>query len=209
VTSPTQGTVRGRFAKRHQRYIRTVDQPTPTSAPGNLAAAIDSAPTSHPETAVDRNRAAANRPPLAGYALVGGAYGTAVVGVTAVGRSLGRPVERTSTLELALLAGATFKAARIVSRERVGSVVRAPFVEGEAASPDAKPAGDGLQRAIGELVTCTRCVGTWAALGLVAARTVAPRPGRLLITTLAVGAANDFMQAGFTIVCNAADERRR
>ena len=184
-------------------------QPTPTRAFADLTAAIDRGPISHGETAADRSGTAASRPPLAAYALVGGAFGAAVVGVTAVGRSFGRPVERTSALDLALLAGATFKTARIVSRERLGSVVRAPFVEGEATSPDAAPAGDGLRRAIGELVTCTRCVGTWAALGLVAARTVAPRPGGLLITTLAVGAANDFMQAGFTVLCNAAEERRR
>ena len=160
-------------------------------------------PILHAEAETDAT--AARRSPLAGYALVGSAFGVAVVGAA----GLGRRVERPSALDLALLAGATFKTARIVSRERLGSVVRAPFVEGEAASPDAEPAGDGLQRAIGELVTCTRCVGTWAALGLVAARTVAPRPGRLLITTLAVGAANDFLHAGFTVLCNAAEERRR
>ena len=163
------------------------------------------------ERTAEANRfgAEARRPPFAGYAIVGGAFAAAVVGVAAVGRVHGHQVEPPGALELALLAGATFKAARLVSRERLGSVVRAPFVEGETASPDAEPAGDGLQQAIGELVTCSRCVGTWAALGLVAGRTVAPRPGRLLIATLAVGAANDFLQAGFTVLCNAADERRR
>ena len=142
------------------------------------------------------------RPPLAAYGLVGGAFGAAVIGVAVVGR----PIERPSVLELALLAGATFKAARIVSQERLGSVVRAPFVEGESASSDAEAAGEGLHKAVGELVTCTRCVGTWAALGLVAARRVAPRAGGLLITTLAAGAVNDFLQAGFVALCNTANE---
>ena len=140
-----------------------------------ITADIDRRSISHAEAEAERKGAAATRPPLAGYSLVGGAFGAAVVGVAA----FGRPVERPSALDLALIAGATFETARIVSRERLGSVVRAPFVEGEATSPDAAPACDGLQRAIGELVTCTRCVGTWAALGLVAARTVAPRPGSL------------------------------
>ena len=194
-----------RFGKRRQRYLRTVRDPRRTPAGELITADIDRRSISHAEAEAERKGAAATRPPLAGYSLVGGAFGAAVVGVAA----FGRPVERPSALDLGLIAGATFKTARIVSRERLGSVVRAPFVEGEATSPDAAPAGDGLQRAIGELVTCTRCVGTWAALGLVAARTVAPRPGRLLITTLAVGAANDFMQAGFTVLCNAAEERRR
>jgi Protein of unknown function (DUF1360) len=195
--------VGSRFAKRRQRYLRTVRDPRRTPAGEAITADIDRRSISHAEA--EAKGAAVPLPPLAGYALVGCAFGAAVVGVAA----FGRPVERPSALDLALLAGATFKTARIVSRERLGSVVRAPFVEGDATSPDAAPAGNGLQRAIGELVTCTRCVGTWAALGLVAARTVAPRPGRLLITTLAVGAANDFMQAGFTVLCKAAEERRR
>jgi hypothetical protein len=109
-------------------------------------------------------------------------------------------------LDFALLAGATFKAARVVSRERLGSVVRAPFVEDEEAGPDAAPAGDGLRRALGELVTCSRCTGTWAALALVAARTVAPRAGSVLVTTLAAGAANDFLQAGFAALCSASEQ---
>ena len=115
-------------------------------------------------------------------------------------------MERPSALDLALLAGATFKAARIVSQERLGSVVRAPFVDGESGASDAEAAGDGLQQAIGELVTCTRCVGTWAALGLVAAPDGRLAYRALLITTLAAGAVNDLLQAGFVALCNTANE---
>ena len=96
-----------------------------------------------------------------------------------------------TALELTLLAAASFKVARAISRERVGSVVREPFVQGE------RPVGSGARRAFGELVTCTRCVGTWAAAGLVATETAAPRFGRVLTLTLAAGAGNDFMQAAF------------
>jgi hypothetical protein len=146
-------------------------------------------------------------PPLAGYAVVLGTFGAALGGVAALERALRRGDERPDALELALLAGATFKAARVISRERLGSVVRAPFVDGEEAGPDAPPAGDGVRRALGELVTCSRCAGTWAALGLVGAQAVAPRAGRVLVTTLAAGAANDFLQAGFAALCGRANER--
>ena len=54
----------------------------------------------------------------------------------------------------------------------------------------------GLDQAIGELVTCSRCVGTWAAAGLGVTQVLAPRFGRLLTLTLAAGAINDFLQAG-------------
>ena len=33
-----------------------------------------------------------------------------------------------------------------------------------------RPRGRGLRRAVGELVTCTRCVGAWSALGIVGLR---------------------------------------
>ena len=143
--------------------------------------------------------------PLVGYSLVGGAFGLTLVGVSALEKSVNRLVERPTSHELIMLAAATFKASRIVSHERVGSVVRAPFVEGDSSNEDAEPAGDGLQRAIGELVTCSRCVGTWAALGLISTRIIAPRTGRLLVTTLAVGAANDFLQASFRALCTASE----
>lgn len=152
-----------------------------------------------------RQEPGARRPPLAGYGVVVGVFGAALGTVSLLERRLGRSATPVTPLDAVLLAGATFKAARVVSRERVGSVVRAPFVE-ERAGGEARPSGTGLRRALGELVTCSRCAGTWAALGLVSSRVVAPRFGRLLTTTLAAGAANDFLQAGFVALCARADE---
>ncbi|HEY8236764.1 MAG TPA: DUF1360 domain-containing protein, partial [Gaiellaceae bacterium] len=55
----------------------------------------------------------------------------------------------------------------------------------------------GFDEAIGELVTCTRCIGTWAAACLASTQILAPRFGRLLTWSLGAAAANDFLQAGF------------
>ena len=66
-------------------------------------------------------------------------------------RSAATPRDLTA-LDLVTLAGATFKASRTISRDRVGTFLREPFVEGEAGDGDEHPAGEGLQRAIGELV---------------------------------------------------------
>ena len=63
-----------------------------------------------------------------------------------------------------------------------------------------------LQRAIGELVTCTRCVGVWVAAGLGSAQVVTPRFGRLLTWTLAAGAANDFLQTAFVALNNKSEQ---
>lgn len=151
-------------------------------------------------------------PPYRAYAAILGTFAGALAGTAALERELSRETRRWTPLELVLLSAATFKAARAISRERVGSVLREPFVETEGDAPggtvEERPVGEGLQRAVGELVTCTRCAGTWAAAGLIATRTLAPRFGRLLTWSLAAGAANDFLQAGFAAICARADAPR-
>jgi hypothetical protein len=85
--------------------------------------------------------------------------------------------------------------------------VREPFVRGEARSGDEEPVRTGgFDEAIGELVTCTRCIGTWAAAGLASTQILAPRFGRLLTWSLGAAAANDFLQAGFAALTTKADE---
>ena len=101
-------------------------------------------------------------------------------------------------LDFAVLSAATFKAARTLARDEVTSFIREPFVEGQAHEGGEEPVRRGdLRQAIGELVTCSRCVGTWAAAGLAATQILAPRFGRLLTWSLAAAGANDFLQAGF------------
>jgi hypothetical protein len=138
------------------------------------------------------------RPPYEAYAGIAGAF-LAGLGAVSV---LARRSPPGTALELVALSAATFKASRTLSRERLASFVREPFVEGA----DEGPAGEGLQRAIGELVTCTRCVGTWSAAGLASAQMLTPRFGRVLTWTLAAAAANDFLQAAFSALCAKANE---
>ena len=142
------------------------------------------------------------RPPYGSYAAIAGAFTGSLVGVGALARALGRRPEDLTALDLVALSAATFKAARTLSREKVASFVRQPFVEGEAyTGEDEEPAGTGMQRALGELVTCTRCIGTWSAAALVSSQLLAPRFGRLVTWTLGAGAANDFLQAAFKALC--------
>jgi len=89
----------------------------------------------------------------------------------------------------------------------VTSFLRAPFVEGEAHSGDEEPKETGdLQQAIGELVTCSRCIGTWVAAGLATTQILAPRTGRLLTWTLAAAGTNDFLQAAFAALTSKSNE---
>ncbi len=51
---------------------------------------------------------------------------------------------------------------------------------------------------MGELLTCTRCLGSWSALTLVGLRAVAPRPAKVAASVLALSTANNVLQAAMT-----------
>ncbi|HEX6130852.1 MAG TPA: DUF1360 domain-containing protein [Actinomycetota bacterium] len=137
------------------------------------------------------------RPPYGAYAAIVGTFTAGLTGAALLARALGREPRDLTALDLLALSGATFKASRTISRDKVTSFLREPFVEGEAYDGHEQPAGEGAQRAIGELITCTRCVGTWVAAALGATQVVFPRFGRLLAWSLCASAANDFLQTGF------------
>jgi hypothetical protein len=142
--------------------------------------------------------------PYGGYAAILATFGGTVAATAVLERALRSHVRPPSALDFVLLSAGSFKAARAVSRERVGAVLRQPFVEPNGEGTEIaleQPAGEGLRRAIGELVTCTRCAGTWTAAALLASQAAAPRLGRILTWTLAAGAANDFLQAAFAALC--------
>lgn len=143
----------------------------------------------------------ADRPPSASYATL--------MGVFAVGLALASRVSTSEQelrpIDLVALGLATFKASRTISHDEVTSFLRQPFVFEEAHEGET-PAGTGMQQAIGELVTCTRCVGTWIAAGLTSSLAVTPRFGRLLVWTLDAAAVNDFLQAGFSALTAKSNE---
>ena len=109
--------------------------------------------------------------------------------------------------ELIPLSAATFALSKLIVHEKVETWLRQPFVEER---PDGKrPRGRRLRYAVGELLNCTRCMGAWSALGLVALRVHSPAAGRTVTTVLAASAGNDVLQTAFSLLCakaNAAHE---
>jgi hypothetical protein len=147
------------------------------------------------------------RRPYGAYAGITGAFvgGLAVAG--ALAHLLDRDPREHDALDLVVLGVATFKAARTITRDDVASFIREPFVEGEAGDghEHAVETGD-LRQAIGELVTCSRCIGTWVAGGLATTQILAPRFGRVLTWTLAAAGVNDWLQAGFAALTKKANQ---
>jgi hypothetical protein len=148
------------------------------------------------------------QPPYRAYATIVGTFVASLGAVSGLAALRNRPSDVVSPTDLALLGLATFKASRTVSRDKVTSFVREPFVEGEAYDgEDEKPTHDSeMKQALGELVTCTRCIGTWLGAGLASMQILTPRTGRLLTTVLAAGALNDFLLAGFSTLTAKANE---
>ncbi len=150
----------------------------------------------------------AEQPPYRAYAAIMGTFLAGMGAVSAAAAARNRPHFEMAPIDLALLGLATFKASRTVARDKVTSFVREPFVQGEAYDgEDEKPTHDSdLKQAIGELVTCTRCIGTWIGAGLASTQILAPRAGRLLTSVLAAGAVNDFLLAGFSALTAKSNE---
>jgi hypothetical protein len=136
------------------------------------------------------------------YAALNAVYAALLAGVVI---GLGERADRDPVrpIELVPLGAATFAVSKVVAREKIGSWMREPFVED--AEHGGRPRGNRIQRALGELVTCSRCVGAWSALGVVGLRLAAPRSGRVVTAVLATSAVNDFLQAGFAWVRDSAN----
>lgn len=146
-------------------------------------------------------------PPYRAYATIMGTFLAGLGAVSGLAAARDRPLQEMSGMDLTLLGLATFKASRTLARDKVASFVREPFVEGEADSRHERPTHETeTKQAIGELVTCTRCAGTWIGAGLASIQVLAPRTGRLLTSVLAAGAVNDFLLAGFTALTAKANE---
>jgi hypothetical protein len=134
----------------------------------------------------------------ADYATLNVVYGALLAGLIVATRKRAQSQEPIPAIELVPISAATFALAKVIAREKIGSWVREPFVEED--STQSRPRGRGLRRAVGELVTCTRCVGAWSALGVVGLRVVEPRSGRIVTNVLAASAANDWLQAAFKML---------
>jgi hypothetical protein len=106
--------------------------------------------------------------------------------------------ERVEPKDIALFALATQKLSRVITKDKVTSAFRAPFTEvegkGGPGEIEERAKGHGLRRAIGELLTCPFCLGTWIASGFIYGYIFGPRITRALAGIFAVSGLADFLQ---------------
>lgn len=140
--------------------------------------------------------------PLGGYALLTSTYLTLTYGFATWLHRSGRRVEdRVEGKDIVLVAIATHKLSRLIAKDRVTSVVRAPFTEfqDDAGPGEVEEAarGHGLRRAIGELLICPYCLGMWVSTAFTAGLVVAPRPTRWVMSVFAALTGSDALQIAY------------
>jgi hypothetical protein len=120
--------------------------------------------------------------PLLGYAVITGTFLLGVGGLLFRLERDGRLLEEVRLADLALLGLGSQQLSRMITRDRVTTVFRAPFTT-YAGTRDAAPGeanevarrSNTIQQAIGELVTCPFCMATWTTTALFGGYLVKPR----------------------------------
>jgi Protein of unknown function (DUF1360) len=138
---------------------------------------------------------------LAEYASLLAFYVASVAALTGAAREQKRLPRKFRLLDLALLGIATHKLSRIVAKDRITGILRAPFVNyirsaglGEV---EEEPRGRGIQRGIGELISCPYCMAPWCATALGFGLVFAPRVTRFLAGILVSVATSDFLHRAY------------
>ena len=108
---------------------------------------------------------------------------------------------RIEITDLILLGLATQKLSRVATRSKVMMPLRAPFTKNPEAigsgEVEETPRGTGLQKTIGELLTCPFCMATWISLALMVGFSFEARVTRFVAGIFAIGSVSDFAQQGY------------
>ena len=136
---------------------------------------------------------------IAGYLGAMTAFGSGVLGLTLLGRMTGRSLpERYAVADLVLGGLATYKFARLISKDAVTTPLRMPFTEFKENAGSAEvieqPRDGHPVHTIGELLTCPFCLAPWIATPYVAGLTLAPQLARTWAAVFSIVGMSDTLQ---------------
>lgn len=139
--------------------------------------------------------------PLAAYSGIVGVYLVVVGAIGLLARSRKAKVS-VSWADVALAGVATHKLTRILSKEPIASPLRAPFTRYEGVSGPAElkeeVRGTGWRKAMGELVTCPFCLGSWTSTAMISGMIFFPRATRAAAAIFATLGISDSLQLVYT-----------
>jgi Protein of unknown function (DUF1360) len=146
-----------------------------------------------PDNAQAKRPALAEERPHMWYA---GLISVFAIGVGTVVGIAGRKLpKRTCWGDVALVALASHDVSRLVARDEVTTVIRAPVTEDPEGT---EPKGRGPARALGELLTCPYCIGLWVTAGLSSAMVMRPREARFVASIFAADAGANLLHGTFS-----------
>jgi hypothetical protein len=142
------------------------------------------------------------RPPLLSYGVAIAIFNALFAGALLLARRRGKQLpERIGAGDILLIGTATHKASRLITKEKITSVVRAPFTRyqgpGGPAEVEEAARGTGLRRTIGELLVCPYCISFWLAAAFSIGLIFSPRLTRFIAATLSAVTASDFLQVAY------------
>jgi len=139
--------------------------------------------------------------PLGGYAVLLSTYLVSVLTLGLVVRRRRALTARPAAADLALVAVATHKVARMLSKDSVLATVRMPFTrfEGPAGAGEVNESvrGKGVRHAVGELLTCPFCLAQWVATLFTFGMLLAPRATRQVAAVFCAVTASDYLQFAY------------
>jgi len=141
------------------------------------------------------------RPPFRTYAGLAAVFNVGFAGALIAAKRSGRLPDAISSQDVILVGTASHKLSRLVAKDKVTSFLRAPFTEyqgrGGPAEVEERARGEGVRRAVGELLICPYCLGLWASGAFHAGLLLAPRVTRVAASTLTALTLSDFLQIAY------------
>ncbi|GAA5107959.1 DUF1360 domain-containing protein [Nocardia iowensis] len=145
-----------------------------------------------------------NKRSLGGYVATMTLYAIVVAAVALLGSLTNRQLPRAMTVrELVITAFAAHKLSRTVTKAAVTEPVRAPFTRptdddgGPGEVIEQPKAANGIQRSLGELLSCPFCFDVWAITGFTVGHIFAPRATRMVADSMAALAGADFLHLAY------------
>jgi hypothetical protein len=164
-----------------------------------VATTVQHAPVAKPDEQNAQAHAVESDPrPLGGYARVMTVYGVAAGALALALRKRAGRMRRLDVLDLVLYGLATEHLSRLITKDSVTAVLRAPFTEFKEPAGEGEvneeAVGHGTRHAVGELLTCPFCIAQWVATGLVAGRVAAPNLTKAIVAISATARLSDYLQ---------------
>lgn len=137
--------------------------------------------------------------PLGGYLILMATYAATFATLMRVIEK--KQIETPTGFDFALTAIASYKLSRVVTMSFIGSPIRAPFTtRGQSllgGEVQDHSRGHGLQRAVGNLLTCPFCFSVWSSTAFAFGHVLFPRSTKQATTILSIAAIGDILHTGY------------